>query len=202
MGLSFVVKQTPPHLFEDHFTSFDSAVWPTEENLNTPTIVNTTWLDWNPSGTYGQLSSKDLELAGVTGANYKITARVRNIGDIVSTLTCFGLKFEGSGMHWYEQAATFEVFLQRYAAAGINWTNGNRGIRGGTSEPINIITSQKDGTFSMSVAYEEVSYQIYDWSDSVAFNPTLFSPTGVLQIGQGYGATHWEVDYITLDLPD
>jgi hypothetical protein len=94
------------------------------------------------------------------------------------------------------------VFLQNPGGAGINWKNGSRGIEAGTSDPINIVISQKDGTFSMSVAYEEVSYQIYDWSDSVAFSPNVVTPTGALQIGQGYTATHWEVDYITLDLPD
>ncbi len=44
---------------------------------------------------------------------------------------------------------------------------------------------------------------IYDWSDSVSFASAPFDPyLGKLTIGQGYAANHWEVDYITLDLPD
>ena len=53
----------------------------------------------------------------------------------------------------------------------------------------------------MSVAYEEAGYEIYDWSDSVSFT-AVGDGSGALTIGRAYLGTQWEVDYITLDLPD
>ena len=78
-----IEKYVPPAaLFEDHFTTFDSAVWTNLTNMVAPTIVNDTWLNWQPSATYGDMTSKDLELSP-TGDNFKITARFKRVGAIV-----------------------------------------------------------------------------------------------------------------------
>ena len=196
-----IEKYVPPAaLFEDHFTTFDSAVWTNLTNMVAPTIVNDTWLNWQPSATYGDMTSKDLELSP-TGDNFKITARVKRVGAIVGTVSSFGLKYEGCGLHWYRQSSTYEVWVQTSTGSNLNWKSGHYGIQDGTYEPINVTISQKSGIFSMSVAYEEAGYEIYDWSDSVSFT-AVGDGSGALTIGRAYLGTQWEVDYITLDLPD
>jgi len=201
MGISFIVKQTPTwqYVFNDEFDTFNSGVWVTTTNLDN-VGVNAGWMNIESNANYGILATGNLGLS-LPKDEFRIECRARYVSGTPNTSAPnFGLMYGGVGFWWYPDT-TFKISRRPSTGFWYLAPATTRGLFTTTTEPFVITMQQSGGNISMSVSYEEVSHQIYDWSDTGTNFVPATANDGILTIGWTYQLMNWEVDYIRLGPP-